>query len=161
VGLFSVPYYILAVRKQLIQLKPRKKKPQMAQLLGSEQNVETTMPSYQLRLDTAMVSTATKLLPLLALLDTVQTQVASESVFHARRKKIQMHLAVAYAELRTERPRRLALAHTFQVLSDLVREETQDISPDELKQAAKEVVLATLKNAPALVNVAHQARLLA
>jgi hypothetical protein len=39
-------------------------------------------------------------------------------------------------------------------------EETRDISKDELKQAAKEVVLATLKNAPALLNVAHQARLL-
>jgi len=42
-----------------------------------------------------------------------------------------------------------------------VREETNDISPDELKQAAKEVALATLRHAPALISVAHQAQLLA
>jgi hypothetical protein len=147
------------LRKQLLQLRPWKKATQKQQL-GDEPAFESALPSHQLRIDAAMVATATKLLPLLALLDTVQAQVASESVFHARRKKIQLHLAVAYEELRAERPRRLALAHSFQILSELVREETQDISPDELKQAAKEVALATLKNAPALLNVAHQARLL-
>ncbi|MVN74944.1 hypothetical protein GO988_01250 [Hymenobacter sp. HMF4947] len=120
--------------------------------------------SRRARLEGAVVAkaaaTATKLLPLVALLDAIQPQVASESVFRARRKKIQAHLAVAYAELHGERPRRQALSHAFQTLADLVREETRDISPDELKQAAKEVALATLKNAPALINAAHQARLL-
>jgi hypothetical protein len=149
------------VKNHLIQYRPWKKNAHQEPALGEAQAVETTIPSHQVRIDAAMVKTATKLLPLLALLDTVQTQVASESVFRVRRKKIQLHLTEAYAELRAERPRHLALSHTFQVLSELVREETHDISSDELKQAAKEVALATLKNAPALLNVAHQARLLA
>lgn len=113
------------------------------------------------RLNEAAVATATKLLPLVALLDAIQPQVANESVFRARRKKIRAHFDEVYAELQAERPRHKALAHTLQALTDLVREETRDISKDELKQAAKEVALATLKNAPALLNVAHQARLLA
>lgn len=113
------------------------------------------------RLNEAAVATATKLLPLVALLDAIQPQVANESVFRVRRKKIRAHFDEVYAELQAERPRHKALAHTLQALTDLVREETRDISKDELKQAAKEVALATLKNAPALLNVAHQARLLA
>lgn len=112
------------------------------------------------RLSGAAVATATKLLPLVRLLDTIQPHVASESVFHARRLKIQAHLALVYAELKTERPKREALTNTLHSLAELVREETHDISKDELKQAAKEVVLATLKHAPALINAAHQARLL-
>jgi hypothetical protein len=113
------------------------------------------------RLGGAVAATATKLLPLVTLLDAIQPQVANESVFRTRRKKIRAHFDEVYAELQAERPRHKALAHTFQALTELVREETRDISKDELKQAAKEVVLATLKNAPALLNVAHQARLLA
>jgi hypothetical protein len=123
--------------------------------------VATVAPSRRQRLGGAVAATATKLLPLVALLDTIQPQVANESVFRTRRKKIRAHFDVVYAELQAERPRHKALAHTFQALTDLVREETRDISKDELKQAAKEVVLATLKNAPALINAAHQARLLA
>jgi hypothetical protein len=107
-----------------------------------------------------MAATATKLLPLLAVLDAVQTQANAESVFRTRRRKIQTHLAIAYAELRAERPRRQALSYTFHTLAELVKEETHDISHDELKQAAKEVALATLRHAPALISVAHQARLL-
>jgi hypothetical protein len=114
--------------------------------------------SQQVRLNSALVVTATKLLPLLAVLDAVQKQANSESVFHSRRIKIQTHLAVAYAELQAARPRRQALSYTFQVLAELVREETRDISPDEFKQAAKEVALATLKHAPALISIAHQAK---
>lgn len=113
------------------------------------------------RLSGAVAVTATKLLPLVALLDTIQPQLVNESVFRARRKKIQAHLALVHEELRAPRPRRQALTHTFQVLVELVREETRDISKDELKQAAKELVLATLQNAPALINAAQQARLLA
>jgi hypothetical protein len=121
----------------------------------------TAAPSRRQLLGGAVAATATKLLPLVALLDAIQPQVANESVFRTRRKKIRAHFDVVYAELQAERPRHKALAHTFQALTDLVREETRDISKDELKQAAKEVVLATLKNAPALLNAAHQARLLA
>jgi hypothetical protein len=109
----------------------------------------------------AVASTATRLLPLVALLDSIQPSVARESVFRIRRKKIKQHFAEAYAELHAERPRREALAHAFQALAALVQEETRDISKDELRQAAKEVVLATLQNAPALINLAHQTRLLA
>ena len=120
----------------------------------------TGTPSRRQRLGGAVATTATKLLPLVALLDAIQPQVANESVFRTRRKKIRAHFDVVYAELQAERPRHKALAHTFQALTDLVRDETRDISKNELKQAAKEVVLATLKNAPALINAAHQARLL-
>ena len=112
------------------------------------------------RLGGAVAATATKLLPLVTLLDAIQPQVANESVFRTRRKKLKVHLAEVYAELHAERPRRQALTHAFQALAELVREEAQDISPDEWKQAAKEVALATLKNAPALINTAYQARLL-
>lgn len=117
-------------------------------------------PSRCARLNGTAVATATKLLPLVRLLDAIQPHVASESVFHTRRLKIQAHLALVYAELKTERPKREALTNTFHSLTELVRQETHDISKDELKQAAKEVVLATIKHAPALINAAHQARLL-
>lgn len=113
------------------------------------------------RLTAAVATTATRLLPLVALLEAIQPQVAQESVFRTRRKKIKQHWLLVYEELHAERPRRQALTHAFQALAELVLEETKDLSKDELKQAAKEVVLATLKNAPALINAAHQARLLA
>ena len=109
----------------------------------------------------AVATTATKLLPLVALLDSIQPSVSKESVFRIRRKKIKQHFTEIYAELHAERPRHEALVHAFQALAELVHEETRDISKDELKQAAREVVLATLQNAPALLNIAHQARLLA
>ena len=114
----------------------------------------------QHRIAGAVATTATRLLPLVALLDSIQPSVAKESVFRIRRKKIKQHFTEVYAELHAERPRREALTHAFQALAELVLEETRDISKDELKQAAKEVVLATLQNAPALINIAHQARLL-
>lgn len=116
--------------------------------------------SRRQRLNGAVVSGAAKLLPLVALLDKLQPQLAQESVFHLRRKKLQQHLAAARAELRTERPRREALTQAFQTLTELVQEEIRDIHRDEVKQAAREVALATLMNAPALINAAHQARLL-
>ncbi|MBW3129543.1 hypothetical protein [Hymenobacter profundi] len=112
------------------------------------------------RLDRAVGATATKLVPLVTLLQAIQPQVTQESVFHARRKKIQAHIAVAFTELKAERPRRRVLTHSFQTITNLVREEAHDISKDEVKQATKELVLATLKNAPKLIGIAHQARLL-
>jgi hypothetical protein len=101
-----------------------------------------------------------RLLPLVKLLDAIQPQVGAESVFRTRRKKIRAHWDEVYAELRQERPSRQALAHAFQALTELVRDEVHDVSKDEVKQAAKELALATLKNAPALLNAARQARLL-
>jgi hypothetical protein len=131
-----------------------------ADLLFDDELNTSGAPRRRERLQGAVAGTATKLLPLLALADALQPQLTQESVFRTRRKKLKAHLAEVYAELQAERPRRQALTHAFQALADLVREEAQDISPDEWKQAAKEVALATLKNAPALINTAYQARLL-
>ena len=113
------------------------------------------------RLRKAVARTATRLLPLVALLDAIQPAVEQESVFRTRRRKIKQHFRRLYAELHADQPRHHALAHVLQALTALVHDETHDIGRDELKQAAREVVLATLKNAPALLNLAHQARLLA
>ena len=108
----------------------------------------------------AVTTTAIRLLPLVALLDSIQPSVSKESVFRIRRKKIKQHFAKLYAELHAARSRHEALAHAFQAMAELVLDETRDISKDELKQAAKEVVLATLQNAPALLSIAHKVRLL-
>jgi hypothetical protein len=113
------------------------------------------------RLNEAAVATATKLLPLVRLLETIQPQVANDSIFHTKRVKIQEEMTRAYGELLAEKPRHKALLHAFKTLSELVREEAHDLSKDELKQAARELVLATLKNAPQLISAAHQAQLLA
>ena len=112
------------------------------------------------RLSGAAIATATKLLPLVKLLESIQPHVVNESVFRTRHRKINAQISLACAQLRAEQPKRKALLHIFRTISELVVEETHDISKDELKQAAKEVVLATLKNAPALISAAHQARLL-
>ena len=112
------------------------------------------------RLRGAVIATAAKLLPLVELLESIQPHVADESVFRTRHRKINAQISLAYAQLRTEQPKRKALLHVFTTIGELVVEETHDISKDELKQAAREVVLATLKNAPALISAAHQARLL-
>ena len=112
------------------------------------------------RLSEAVITTATKLLPLVELLESIQPHVVNESVFRTRHRKINAQISLAYAQLRAEQPKRKALLRVFRTISELVVEETHDISKDELKQAAKEIVLATLKNAPALISAAHQARLL-
>lgn len=112
------------------------------------------------RVSCAAVSAATKLLPLVQLLDTIQPHLTNESVFHTRRLKINAQFAVACEQLKMERPKRKVLTHAFQIMGELVLEETRDISKDEVKQAAKEFVLATIKNAPAILSAAHQARLL-
>lgn len=121
---------------------------------------EVTTTTKRHRLDGAMVSTATKLLPLVKLLETIQPVVANDSVFHTRRLKINAQIALVYEQLKEERPKRKALTLAFKTMGDLVLEETRDISKDEIKQAAKEVVLATIKNAPAIISAAHQAKLL-
>ena len=112
------------------------------------------------RLNAAAATTAAKLLPLVRLLETLQPLVVNDSVFHTKRVKIQEEMTRAYGELLAEKPRHKALLLAFKTLGELVREEAHDLSKDELKQAAREVVLATLKNAPQLIRVAHEARLL-
>ncbi|UOQ65455.1 hypothetical protein [Hymenobacter volaticus] len=121
---------------------------------------EITAAGKHQRLNGAILSTATKLLPLVKLLETIQPVVANDSVFHTRRLKINAQIALIYEQLKEERPKRKALSSAFKTMGDLVLEETRDISKDELKQAAKEVVLATIKNAPAIISAAHQAKLL-
>ncbi|SHL73181.1 hypothetical protein [Hymenobacter psychrotolerans] len=128
-------------------------------ILGPEQLPTLgSQPAETGRRQRLAATTATQLLPLLKLLDTIQPQVASDSVFHLRRLKIQAHFAEVRREIRAERPRRQALQFALQALTELVREEVRDIHRDELQQAAREVVLATLTNAPALINVDNQAR---
>ena len=117
-------------------------------------------PGRHPRLNEAAVATAAKLLPLVKLLEAMQPLVANDSVFHLRRLKMKEEMARAYAELRAEKPRRRALLHVFKIMTELVAEETRDISKDELKQAAREVALATLRHAPQLISAAHNARLL-
>lgn len=130
-----------------------------SEIVGSV-GVSEVAANKRQRLDGAMLSTATKLLPLVKLLETIQPVVANDSVFHTRRLKINAQIALIYEQLREERPKRKALSLAFKTMGDLVLEETRDISKDELKQAAKEVVLATIKNAPAIISAAHQAKLL-
>ncbi|QKG55744.1 hypothetical protein GKZ68_03260 [Hymenobacter sp. BRD128] len=113
------------------------------------------------RLDGAVVESAARLLPLVVLLDTLQAPPIQESVFRTRRKKVRAHWDAAYAALQAEHPRHRALAHALQGLADLLRDEARDISPKEWQRAARELALATLKNAPGLISVAQQARLLA
>ena len=106
----------------------------------------------------AAEAAATRLLPLVQLLETIQVHMADDSIFHTKRVKIQEEMTRAYGELLAEKPRHQALLLAFKTLRELVKEETRD--KDERKQAAKELVMATLKNAPKLISVARQARLL-
>ena len=110
------------------------------------------------RPDGKTVAAATKLLPLMQLLETIQVHMADDSIFHLKRVKIQEQMTRAYGELLAEKPRHQALLLAFKTLRELVKEETRD--KDERKQAAKELVMATLKNAPKLISAARQARLL-
>lgn len=116
--------------------------------------------STRSRRERLVAGTATKLLPLIELLETIQPQVANESIFHTKRVKINAQIALAYAQLKSERPKRKALTHAFKTMGDIVREESREIGKEEVKDAAKELVLATIKNAPGLISAAHQAGLL-
>jgi hypothetical protein len=112
------------------------------------------------RLGGAVVSTATKLLPLVELLETIQPHVANESIFHTKRVKINAQIALVYAQLKSERPKRKALMHAFKTMGEVIRDETRELDKDDVKDATKEFVLATIKNAPGLIGAAHQAGLL-
>ena len=125
---------------------------------GGASAVASAVASRPRRLDGALVSTASRLLPLVELLDSLPPYVANESVFRIRRRRIIAQIRLAQAQLKAEKPQRQALLHAFQTMGELVAHEVRDISRDEVKQAAREVVLATLRNAPGLISAAHQAR---
>ena len=101
---------------------------------------------------------ATRLVPLVQLLETIQVHMADDSIFHLKRVRIQEEMTRAYGELLAEKPRHEALLLAFKTLRELLKEETRD--KDERRQAAKELLMATLRNAPKLISVARQARLL-
>lgn len=110
--------------------------------------------------DKLLNSTATRLVPLMELLDLIRPHVGHNTVFSTRRHKIDTQIALAYEQLRSDQPRRQALTEAFRNLSEFVLEETREVSKDEVKESAKRFVLATLKNAPNLIGAAKQAGLL-
>ena len=63
-------------------------------------------------------------------------------------------------EPRRVKPRTPALRASCRQLRGFVREEAHEVSRDEVKEAGKRFVAATLKNAPQLLAAAKQAGLL-
>ncbi|RPD45290.1 hypothetical protein DNI29_18055 [Hymenobacter sediminis] len=110
--------------------------------------------------DKLLNSTATRLVPLVELLDRIMPHVGHSTVFSTRRHKIDAQIALAYEQLRSNQPKRQALTEAFHNLSEFVLAETREVSKDEVKESAKRFVLATLKNAPNLISAAKQAGLL-
>ncbi|GGG35838.1 hypothetical protein [Hymenobacter glacieicola] len=110
--------------------------------------------------DKLLVSAATRLVPLVELLDRIKPHVGHNTVFSTRRHKIDAQIALAYEHLRADQPKRQALTEAFKTLSEFVLEETREVSKDEVKESAKRFVLATLKNAPNLISAAKQSGLL-
>jgi hypothetical protein len=115
------------------------------------------------RLNGAVVESAVRVLPLVALLATLQAPPTQESVFRTWRKKLRAHWDTVYATLQAAPhgpagPNHHALAHALQTLAELLRDEARDISPEEWQRAARELALATLKNAPGLISVVQQAQ---
>lgn len=118
------------------------------------------------RFDGAVAESAARLLPLVALLTALQAPPTQESVFRTWRKKLRAHWDTAYAALQAAPhgpagPDHHALAHALHTLAELLRDEARDLSPEEWQRAAKELALATLKNAPGLISVVQQAQRLA
>lgn len=107
-----------------------------------------------------MVPTTTKLLPLVELLETIQTHVANESDFHAKRVYINTQIALIYTQLKAERPKRKALIHAFKMMGEMIREENQGARLGRCERCYQEFALATIKKAPSLIGAAHQAGLL-
>ena len=56
------------------------------------------------RLSGAVITTATKLLPLVELLESIQPHVVNESVFRTRHRKINAQISLAYAQLEPNSP---------------------------------------------------------
>ncbi|UPL50088.1 hypothetical protein [Hymenobacter sublimis] len=118
------------------------------------------VPTHTAKRDKLLLSAATRLVPLVELLDRIKPHVGQNTVFSTRRHKIDAQIALAYEQLRADQPKRQALTEAFKTLSEFVLEETREVSKDEVKESAKRFVLATLKNAPHLIGAAKQAGLL-
>jgi hypothetical protein len=130
------------------------------------QQFEAAVRQRRQHLDGAVAESAVRLLPLVSLLAALQAPPAQESVFRTWRKKLRAHWDTAYAVLLAAPrgpagPGHHALADALHTLADLLRDEARDISPEEWQQAAKELALATLKNAPGLISAVQQAQRLA
>ncbi|QJX47429.1 hypothetical protein HMJ29_10965 [Hymenobacter taeanensis] len=121
---------------------------------------EAAHPGKRDKLAVKLVYTASKLQPLVELLDRIQPHLENDSIFSSRREKIKAQVAIVHAQLRSDRPRRQAVVEAFHTMSEFVREESREITRDEAKESAKRFVVATLKNAPSLISAASQAGLL-
>ena len=111
------------------------------------------------KLNGTLVSTAARLLPLLELVERIRPHMDNDSVFTSRREKMNAQLAIIQEQLKSDRPRRETLVQAFKTLSDFVREESHEVSKDEVKESAKRFVLVALKTAPDLIRAAHTAGL--
>lgn len=111
------------------------------------------------RLSDKVATTATRLLPLLELVEKIRPHVENDSVFTSRREKMKTQLALIQEQLRADQPRHKALAEAFRMLSEFVVEESKDVSKDEVKESTKRLVLAALKSAPDIIRAAHTAGL--
>ncbi|RYU77218.1 hypothetical protein [Hymenobacter persicinus] len=139
-------------------------RPALPEPVGLDPNDTLPKAGKRERLSETLVhtaaSTATKLLPLLELLERIRPHMENDSVFTSRRDKLNAQMALAYAQLKADKPKHEALVEAFRLLGEFVLEESREVSKDEVKESAKRFVLATLKHAPGLINAAHQARLL-
>ncbi|UOQ51870.1 hypothetical protein [Hymenobacter cellulosivorans] len=104
-------------------------------------------------------TTATKLLPLVELVERIRPHMENDSVFTSRRDKLRAQLAIVQQELHADKPRHEAIAHSFKLLAEFVREESREVSKDEVKESAKRFVHVALKTAPELIRAAHTAGL--
>ncbi|PJJ60602.1 hypothetical protein [Hymenobacter chitinivorans] len=108
---------------------------------------------------TTAATTATKLRPLVELVERVRPHLENDSVFTSRRDKLRAQLAVVHQELHAAKPRHEAIAQSFKLLAEFVRDESREVSKDEVKESAKRFVLVALKTAPDLIRAAHTAGL--
>ncbi|UOQ71103.1 hypothetical protein [Hymenobacter cellulosilyticus] len=104
-------------------------------------------------------TTAVKLQPLLELVERIRPHMEHDSVFTSRRDKLRAQLSIIQEQLHADQPRHEAVAHSFKLLAEFVREESREVSKDEVKESAKRFVLVALKTAPDLIRAAHTAGL--
>jgi hypothetical protein len=106
-----------------------------------------------------LISTATKLVPLLELVERIRPHMTNDSVFTSRREKMHAQLVLIQQQLKADQPKHEALVLAFKTLGEFVVEESREVSKDEVKESAKRLVLVALKTAPDLIRAAHTAGL--
>jgi hypothetical protein len=109
------------------------------------------------RLTGKLATTATRLLPLLELIERIRPHMENDSVFTSRREKINAQLAIVQQQLKADQPKREAIAQAFKTMGEFVLEESREVSKDEVKESAKRFVLVAIKTAPDLIRAAHTA----